>query len=59
MGFRKGGERGHISRRGAEGAQDVLAEGDAVELEVGFEEEVGGVVEGPFAGIFEGGSSLP
>ena len=52
----EGLERGHIGAAGAEGAEDVLAEGKGVEFEVGFEEEVGGVVEGPFAGVFERGS---
>ena len=66
MGFRKRGERRHAasldilggSRGSAYRAQDILAEGEGVEFEVGFEEEIGGVVESPFAGIGERGSKM-
>ena len=37
--------------------QDIIAERDLVELEVSFEEEVGGVVERPFARVFQRVSS--
>ena len=46
-------ERRHVCARDFERAQDVFGERDGVEAEVGFEEEVGDVVEGPFAGVFE------
>jgi hypothetical protein len=38
---------------GSYGAEDILAERDAVELEIGLEKEVGGVVESPFTGLVD------
>lgn len=49
VGFGEGLEGGHVGSRSGEGAEDVFGEADGVELEVGFEEEVRGVVEAPFS----------
>ena len=48
VGFGKGVEDWHVGFRSRQGAQDVFGEADGVELEVGLEEEVRGVVEAPF-----------
>lgn len=45
----EGVEAGYVTCCSREGAEDVLGKADGVELEVGFEEQVGDVVETPFA----------
>ena len=63
VGFGERGERRHVRTRGAQRAEYVFGKGDAVEFEVGLEEQVGGIVESPFARVFQwvakGESNLP
>jgi hypothetical protein len=52
--FRECFEGRHVARSRFKGFQDGLAEGDAVQAEVRLEEEIGHVVERPFAGLIQG-----
>ena len=52
VGSGKAVEGWHVRSGSRQGAQDVLGETDGVEFEVGFEEEVGDVVEAPFPRFF-------
>lgn len=47
-------ESRHVARGGVQRAEDVFAEGDGIEFEVGFEEKIDDVVGTPFAGFLEG-----
>lgn len=46
-------ERGHVSAIGLDRLEHVLGQGDRIEFEVGFEEEVDDVVDSPFSRLFE------